>query len=218
MVSGAQAWDERYSHPNHVFGYRPNDFLAQSDFLLRPGARVLCLAEGEGRNAVHLAKLGCRVTAVDFSQVGLDKGKRLADEAGVEIDWQCADLSAWVHTDAARGPWDGVVSIFFHTGVDAWRDIASALLRQMAPHGVLILESYTPAQLSLGSGGPDHEDVLLTRERVTHIFEGWKLDVRLLERRIFEGMGHQGLSSVIQVLAQPLVQPRRASDVTTPDR
>jgi len=83
---------------------------------------------------------------------------------------------------------------------------------------VLILESYTPAQLSLGTGGPDHEDVLLTRERVTHIFEGWKLDVRLLERRIFEGMGHQGLSSVIQVLAQPLVQPRRASDVTTPDR
>lgn len=77
----------------------------------------------------------------------------------------------------------------------------------MSPHGLLILEAYTPAQLSLGTGGPADDELLMTRERALADWPGWRLDIKLVERRIFEGMAHQGLSSVIQVLGQPLVSP-----------
>ena len=66
--------------------------------------------------------------------------------------------------------------------------------------GKLVLEAYTPAQLSLGTGGPKDPELLMKRDDVASDWQGWHLDVRLVERRIFEGMGHQGLSSVVQAL------------------
>ena len=62
--------------------------------LLVPGARVLELGCGEGRDSVFFARCGCDVTAVDVSAAGLRKGDRLARLAGVEV--------RWVHDDAAR--------------------------------------------------------------------------------------------------------------------
>ena len=195
-------WDERYSHPNHVYGYRPNDFLVSAEVMLRRGSRVLAIGDGEGRNGVWLAQQGHRVTTVDLSEVGAAKARALAAERGVELDIQVADLGEWVHTPAAQGPWDGIVSIFVHLQPELRSAVAAALTEQLAPRGRLILEAYTPAQPSLGTGGPTDEAVLLTRQKVLDEWPGLDLDVRMVERRIFEGMAHQGLSAVLQVLGQ----------------
>lgn len=205
MSNGPSFWDDRYDHPNYVYGYRPNDFLKQSALLLRADSRVLCLGDGEGRNGVWLAEQGHRVTSVDWSAVGAAKARALASERGVALDVQVADVADWVHSDAAQGPWDALVLIFFHVPEPLRRQVAGALAPGMAAAGLLILEAYTPGQLMLGSGGPKDESLLLTRERMLADWPGWRLDVRLTERRIFEGMAHQGLSSVIQVLGQPPV-------------
>lgn len=66
-------WDERYSHTEFVYGKNPNDFLASLDLKDGNNKKILCLAEGEGRNAVYMAKLGYDVLAVDQSRVGLHK-------------------------------------------------------------------------------------------------------------------------------------------------
>lgn len=195
-------WDERYSHPNFVFGYRPNDFLVSAEAMLRRRSRVLVLGDGEGRNGVWLARKGHRVTTVDLSEVGVAKARGLAEEHGVEIDAQVADLGDWVSTPAAEGPWDGIVSIFCHLPVDLRRRVSEGLTPRLAPLGRLILEAYTPEQLQLGTGRPPDESVLLNRERVLADWPGLDLDVRQTERRIFEGMAHQGLGSVVQVLGQ----------------
>jgi len=71
----ATYWDVRYAHPNHVFGYRPNDFLRQEARFLRPRSRVLALCDGEGRNGVWLAEQGHDVVSLDFSAVGLAKAE-----------------------------------------------------------------------------------------------------------------------------------------------
>ncbi|MEL4359071.1 MULTISPECIES: class I SAM-dependent methyltransferase [unclassified Luteococcus] len=197
-----ELWDSRYSHPNYVYGYRPNDFLVTAEVMLRRGSRVLVLGDGEGRNGVWLAQKGHDVTTVDLSEVGAGKARTLADERGVQLDIQVADLAEWVHTPAAQGPWDGIVSIFCHLNPELRRIVADALTPQLAPQGKLIMEAYTPAQPSLGTGGPKDPDVLLTRQHVLDEWPGLDLDVRLVERRIFEGMGHQGLGSVLQVLGQ----------------
>jgi 2-polyprenyl-3-methyl-5-hydroxy-6-metoxy-1,4-benzoquinol methylase len=47
-----------------------------------PGS-VLDVGAGEGRHAVWLAELGWDVTALDFSGVGLEKGRRRAEERGL---------------------------------------------------------------------------------------------------------------------------------------
>lgn len=67
-------WDDRYAVDEYVYGTSPNTFLAEH-FQQLPKGKVLCLAEGEGRNAVFLAEHGYDVTAVDNSAVGLEKHK-----------------------------------------------------------------------------------------------------------------------------------------------
>lgn len=200
MNASAQFWDQRYSHPNHVFGYRPNDFLAANARMLRPGSRVLCLGDGEGRNGVHLAGLGHDVVSLDFSAVGQAKARSLAEEKGVRLEAWLVDLADWVDHPAPERPWDAVVSIFCHLPPPLRARVAQVSTSQTRPGGMLLLEAYTPAQLALGTGGPQDPALLMTRQDVEADWQGWKLDVRLLERRIFEGMGHQGLSSVVQAM------------------
>ena len=77
-------WDARYAEAGWAFGTEPNDFLREQAHLLPAGGHVLCLAEGEGRNAVWLAQQGFRVTGIDVASVGLEKAQQLARERGVQ--------------------------------------------------------------------------------------------------------------------------------------
>lgn len=196
----AEGWDQLYSHPNFVHGYRPNDFLRQQARLLRPASRILCLGDGEGRNGVWLAEQGHDVVSLDYSDVGLGKARGLAHERGVPLETWHVDLADWVdHPDPER-PWDAVVAIFVALPPGLRRRVAEAVSRQAAPGALLILEAFTPAQPALGSGGPTDPDLLVTRGDVAADWARWRPDVRLVERRLFEGMAHQGLASVVQVL------------------
>lgn len=104
------SWNERYDTEEFVYGLAPNDFLRDSVHCL-PAGKILCLAEGEGRNSVFLAGLGYQVTAVDSSEVGLAKALKLATSRRVSIDTEVADLADYRFASEA---WEGVVSIFCH--------------------------------------------------------------------------------------------------------
>lgn len=196
----ATYWDVRYAHPNHVFGYRPNDFLRQEARFLRPRSRVLALCDGEGRNGVWLAEQGHDVVSLDFSAVGLAKAEALAAERGVAVETWLVDLADWIHHPAPERPWDAVVAIFAHLPSALRRDVARTITAQAASGALLIYEAFTPAQPSLGSGGPTDPDLLVTRGDIVDDWAAWRPDVRLTERRLFEGMDHQGLASVVQAL------------------
>ena len=77
-----QQWDERYSGDEFEWSMHPNQFVAAELTGVPPG-RALDLAAGEGRNSVWLAEQGWSVTAVDFSRVGLEKGRKLSAVRGV---------------------------------------------------------------------------------------------------------------------------------------
>ena len=102
-------WDQRYSTEEFAYGTKPNEFL-EANVSHLPKGRVLSLAEGEGRNAVFLAKQGYEVTAVDSSLVGLNKAQKFAADEGVIIDFVHADLAEF---DLGQNKWDGIISIFF---------------------------------------------------------------------------------------------------------
>ena len=103
-------WDQRYDTADYVYGIDPNDFLADVIEHM-PKGRTLCIAEGEGRNAVFLAEHGHDVVAVDSSAVGLRKARELAEARGVRITTVTADLSEF---EIEPNDWDAVVSIFAH--------------------------------------------------------------------------------------------------------
>lgn len=199
-VSSSQWWDAAYARDDHRYGHRPNSFLQGSERLLRPGSRVLVQGDGEGRNGLWLAGRGHRVTTVDFSSVAVERARRAAEEQGLELDAQVADLADWVRSPQAAGPWDAIVSIWVHLPSAVRGRVSAALARTMAPNGVLVLEAFGPDQVRFDSGGPDDLDLLPDADQIIAEWAPLRVEARTLERRIFEGRGHQGRASVVQAL------------------
>jgi 2-polyprenyl-3-methyl-5-hydroxy-6-metoxy-1,4-benzoquinol methylase len=191
-------WNQRYSQPDYVYGKTPNDFLVQvADHI--PQGRVLCLAEGEGRNAVYLAQQGYQVTAVDASTVGLEKAQNLAAEKGVTIDTLVADLADFVIQPET---WDGIVSIFGHLPPALRAQIHRQVVAGLRSGGVFVLEAYTPRQLTFKTGGPPTAELLMELATLQQELAGLTFSHAVeLERVIQEGQFHQGQSAVVQVLA-----------------
>ncbi len=193
-------WDARYAEPGWAFGTEPNDFLRASADQLPAAGRVLCLAEGEGRNAVWLAEQGHTVTAVDTSRVGLDKARELAASRGVTLRTIVADLSTF---DLGREAWDGIVSIFAHVPPDVRHAVHEQIWRALAPGGVLLLEAYRPEQLTAGTGGPPDDGRMLNLQRLRPELGTLEwLSARELERDVIEGRYHTGRAHVVQLIAR----------------
>lgn len=192
-------WDDRYSAPSFFYGTEPNDFLREQEVRFAAKGRVLCLAEGEGRNAVWLAQQGFDVTAVDGSAVGLAKARALAADRGVHIGTVTADLAVW-RIDASQ--WDVVVSIWCHLPSALRREVHRQVVNALRPGGVLVLEAYTPAQLAFKTGGPPDPDMMPTLSLLRDELAGLDFDfARECERTIHEGAGHNGRSAVVQLVA-----------------
>jgi SAM-dependent methyltransferase len=193
-------WDERYqAAAGYVFGTEPNDFLAAQAASIPPGP-VLCLGEGEGRNAVFLARRGHAVTAVDQSTVGLAKARQLAASRGVALTTVAADLAAFtIEPDA----WAGIVAIFVHLPAALRRKVAAQVVAGLRPGGVFISEVYSPAQIDFGTGGPKDPALLVPLPDYCAELEGLELlTARQCERDVIEGAGHTGRASVVQILAR----------------
>src|SRR5262249_36997604 len=201
-------WDARYAEPGWAFGTEPNDFLREHAHHL-PRGRVLCLAEGEGRNAVWLATRGYEVTGVDRSAAGLEKARALARERGVTLTTVCADLDVF---PIEPGHWQGIVSIFAHVPRALRRRVHAAAVEGLAPGGVLLLEAYRPEQIGRGTGGPSDDDRMLDLARLREELGAleWLL-AREADRDVVEGRCHTGPASVVQLVAR-----RRYSDKGEP--
>lgn len=193
-------WDERYAEPGWAFGTEPNDFLREAAVHLPAKGRVLCLAEGEGRNAVWLAEQGHHVTAVDTSRVGLDKARELAHQRGVELRTIVADLAEF---GLGHEAWDGIVSIFAHVPPDIRRRVHDQIRTALVPGGVLLLEAYRPEQLQQGTGGPPDDARMLNLARLRPELGTLEwLQARELEREVIEGRYHTGRAHVVQLVAR----------------
>lgn len=195
-------WDDRYATADYIFGTEPAAFLVDVARLIPPASRILCLAEGEGRNAVHLAGLGHRVTGIDLSAVGLAKAARLAEARQVSVDLRQADVMAW---DGGDGPWDAVVAIFVHFHVPERARLAAACARGLRPGGLFLYHGYGPGQLALGTGGPKDPAMLASAAQMAAAFPGWQvLAARDHEAVLAEGTRHVGRSALVDlVLAAP---------------
>jgi 2-polyprenyl-3-methyl-5-hydroxy-6-metoxy-1,4-benzoquinol methylase len=193
-------WDERYAETGFAYGKAPNDFLVDVERLFPRGARVLSLAEGEGRNAVWLAGQGHDVVGVDQSSVGLTKARALAAERGVAIATVLADLSTF---SIDEGAWDVIVSLWAHMPPPARAGLHARVVAGLKPGGLFVLEAYAPGQTQRSTGGPREPERCMTAKTLREELAGLTF-VRCLEgtRFVHEGRYHDGDSDVVQVLAR----------------
>ena len=201
--SAAQAmWEERYGVDDYVYGTEPNSFLRDQVSVL-PMGDVLCLAEGEGRNAVFLATTGRRLSSVDLTEAGVAKTLRLAVSAGVFVDAVVGDLANY---DLGVNRWDAIVSIFAHMPSPVRVDLHRRVVASLRPGGVFLLEAYTPDQIGKGTGGPGSADLMMTIEGLRSELEPLEfVHAEEREREIVEGTHHTGIGSVVQVIARKRV-------------
>jgi len=199
--SELERWNGRFSAEGYVFGTEPNAFLASQKHRLRAGMSALCVADGEGRNSVWLAQQGLRVTAFDFSPVGVQKARAMAAKAGVEVDYSVADIYSW---DWDARQFDCIVAIFVQFASPPERQrIFQGFMRALEPGGLLIVQGYTPKQLEYGTGGPKRAENMYTEKLLRESFGALEiLHLAEHEDMVSEGEGHIGLSALIDLVAQ----------------
>ena len=188
-------WDQRFAGEEFVYGKQPNDFLRQQAAGLAAG-QALCLAEGEGRNAVFLAELGHQVCAQDISPVGLRKAKALAQQKGVSITTLCCDLAA---LDLKPTSLDLIAAIWMHVEPELRARVFEQAVAALRPGGHLLIEAYHPQQLNFSSGGPTRRELLIEAAQLQQELATLEpLILQEIERTITEGSAHQGRSAVVQ--------------------
>ena len=161
---------------------------------------MLCLAEGEGRNAVFVAATGREVHSVDLTEAGVVKTRRLAQERGVSVNAVAADLATH---DIGDERWGAVVSIFTHRPPHVRRDLHARVVAALRPGGVLLLEAYTPDQIGRGTGGPAVAEMTMSLDLLRGELQGLEfLHALETERVVVEGAGHTGVGAVVQVIAR----------------
>jgi SAM-dependent methyltransferase len=192
---------------------REVDFLEQA-LHLGPSARVLDVPCGNGRHAVELARRAHRVTGVDLSREFLDRARRSASEANLDVDWRFGDMRElpWSaefdgafcfgnsfgyldHTGAATflhalskalkpGGW-----LAIHTGVVAESILATPLIRRWHRSGDIVMLSeprYAPEDSRLDIDYTFIQGgITETRPSSSYVFTVAEL-LRMLERTGFD--------------------------------
>ena len=170
----SRQWDERYSGTEFEWTTRPNQFVAAELADLPPG-RALDLAAGEGRNTVWLAERGWRVTAVDFSRVGLEKGRKLSAARGIDaaqVDWIVADLRDY---RPQRYAFDLVLVAYLQVSPELRAKVLADAAAALTPGGTLFVIGHDLTNLTEGTGGPQDPGVLYTPEAVSAELPGLRV-------------------------------------------
>ena len=201
FTDAAAMWNKRFAGQDYLFGREPNEYLRAQAALLAPGGRTLCVADGEGRNSVWLARQGLHVEAFDIAEVGVAKARKLATEAGVSVEFHVSGCDDWAWPADA---YDAVVAVFVQFADPEMRGrLFANMVRALKPGGVLILQGYTPKQLDYKTGGPGVLSHLYTADLLHEAFASLQtIELVEYDAELNEGAQHSGQSALIGFVAR----------------
>ena len=197
-----QFWNERFDKEEFIFGKEPNEYLVEKTHqYLKPKDKVLCIADGEGRNGVWLAKQGMQVIGFDASNIALAKAKKFAQDNQVEVDYSFSDTDSFAWQE---NTYDAVIGIFIQFADPAMRArIFQQAYEATKPGGLLILQGYTPKQLDYKTGGPSLIEHLYTEELIRDLAKDFEiLELVSYEKALSEGPRHTGMSALLGLVAR----------------
>ena len=197
-----QFWNERFDKEEFIFGKEPNEYLVEkTKQYLKPQDKVLCIADGEGRNGVWLAKQGMQVVGFDASDVALAKARQFAKENQVEVEYAFSDTDSY---DWPENTYDAVIGIFIQFADPAMRArIFKHAYKTLKPGGLFILQGYTPKQLEYKTGGPSLIEHLYTEELIRDLAKDFEiLELVSYEKELSEGPRHTGMSAILGLVCR----------------
>lgn len=191
---GGAFWDATYAERSTIWSGQPNAQLVAEAADLSAGS-ALDVGCGEGADAVWLAQLGWDVTAVDISQVALDRAREHAKDAGVTIAFEVRDL---ISTPPSPDTYDLVSAQFFQLAEPERSVFMRGLGAAVKPGGRLLVvghcltSSMTPALV----------DRFFTPDEITALFspDTWVTEVS--ETRERTAMHHGEMSDLIDAVVR----------------
>ena len=202
FADATQFWNERFDKEEFIFGKEPNEYLVEkTKQFLKPKGKVLCIADGEGRNGVWLAKQGMQVVGFDASDIALAKAKQLAKDNQVEVDYSFSDTDSYAWPE---NTYDAVIGIFIQFADPAMRTrIFQQAYKATKPGGIFILQGYTPKQLEYKTGGPSLIQHLYTEELIRDLSKEFQiLELVSYEKELSEGPRHTGMSAILGLVCR----------------
>ena len=182
-----QRWNERYASSGLTWSAGPNALFAEIAAEILPG-RALDVATGEGRNALWLASQGWQVDAIDFSDVGIDKGRHIAAERSLELNWIVADVNTHAFAESV---YDLVAVLYLHTSAEERAGWLPALIHAVKPGGSLIYIGHDPLNIDQGVGGPQDPALLPGIDDITPMLAGFELKrAEIYRRSVNSDPGH----------------------------
>ena len=200
MASDPAMWDERFRARACPYGEEPSLFLRERLADLPGGGLVLLPGDGGGRNGVWLARHGFRVHLLDFSAQGLQTARWRAEQAGVEVVTEQADVTTWVWPERR---YDAVVSVYLHLPPPARRVVHRAMVRALKPGGFLLLEAFHVDQMAYSSGGPRDPAQLFTEDALREDLAMTRIQVLRRDEVVLEESDlHRGPAVLMRVAAR----------------
>jgi thioredoxin reductase/SAM-dependent methyltransferase len=190
--SGEHDWEEQYRSRPSLWSGRPNPPLVEHAADLAPGS-ALDVGCGEGADAIWLATLGWRVTAVDLSATALERAAGHAAAAGADV----ASRVEWLRADVTAGMSEGktydlVTSHFLHLDGDQRRELFARLATAVAPGGTLLLVGHDLSDPDSGARRPHQPDLFFTADQVAASLDPGDWDVVVAEARPRPAHAHEG--------------------------
>ncbi|PUE65872.1 SAM-dependent methyltransferase [Arcobacter caeni] len=193
-------WNGKFSKADYFYGTKANEFLASKIKLIKNKKKLLCLGEGEGRNAIFFAKNGFEVSAIDTSDVGLSKLELRSKEENLNVKTFCMDLNHWETSEK----YDVIVASYLHMFKEEREKLFRKIEDSLNPNAYFIAEFFSTKQLDFTSGGPKDLELLYTIEDFKNHFLSCKKELKEELVTLNEGIGHQGEACVIRVVIQKL--------------
>jgi len=189
-------WNQRYSEKELLWPQEPSEILKKETADCPPG-QALDLAAGEGRNAFFLAAQGWEVTAVDFSEVAVQKGRNLAAKLELPVKWEVQDLTAY---RPAEGSYDCITIFYLHLPWEEFSEVLRRATAALKPQGVLLVVGHDSTNPEAGTGGPQNPDVLYSPADITALFSTIEtLEVERAERQRHALDHGEGVSGAAQI-------------------
>ncbi|KUP05381.1 methyltransferase [Bacillus coahuilensis m2-6] len=192
------SWNQRFKQKDYVYGTEANEFIKNECYRFKQNSSLAAYAEGEGRNAVHIASLGHKVTAYDYARSGLDKTIALGKLHNLTVDTKLVDL---LEDELLCEAYDGALMVYGHFPKNRQYNVLNKIMNSIKAGGIFLLEVYEDKQLAYKTGGPkdvnwlyDSNELLKWAKqfRMLHFFVG--------ETERYEGLLHHGTSYVVQLV------------------
>ena len=156
MSERKEKWNTRYRKKDPQTSFEPSSYLKEIIAGREPG-RALDLAAGDGRNSVYLAEHGWQVTAVDFAEEGIVRGRNRAVKNRVSVDWKMADLTSYL---PQKGHYDLVCIFYLHLPHGELKPILTRASSALKLGGILLIVGHDAKNITEGVGGPQDPDLL----------------------------------------------------------